>query len=110
MTFAEYVDILVQIIYAKFKNDRTMSTQGATKFENFRFETDFSSLYFIVVLKYNIQIAPIYCQGYWQYPINSVGFYLIYFHNYSALNCITLSIFFNTISGLCSLSFKIYCS
>ena len=64
----EYVDILVQIIYAKFKNDRTKDNgdTGCTKMEKNFSEKDFSSMCFIVVLKYNVPVASIYCEGHWQ--------------------------------------------
>ena len=49
-------------------------------------ESDFSGLYFIVVLQYNVQIAIIIC---------SLGIYLLYFKNDSALNLITFYILKN---------------
>ena len=43
-----------------------MGIPGARKRNINISEKDFSSLYFIVALQYNVQIATIYCQGYWQ--------------------------------------------
>ena len=68
LKFAEYVDMLIQIIYAKFKNDRTKDNgyTGCKKMEkNFFSKNDFSSLYFIVVLQYSGQVARLHYQGYW---------------------------------------------
>ena len=60
LKFYEHVDILVQIIYAKFKNDRAKNNRyiGCPEMERNNSE-DFSSLYFTVVLQYNVQIATI---------------------------------------------------
>ena len=54
LKFAEYVDILVHIIYIKFQNDRTKDNRytGSMKIEkNIKkhSEMDFSSLYFFVL-------------------------------------------------------------
>ena len=53
MKFAEDVDILVQIIYANYRAK-----------DNIFSKKDFNSLYFIVVLQFNVQTATIFCQGY----------------------------------------------
>ena len=62
LKFAEYVDILMQIIYAKLKEGRTKDNGyiDARKWKrtlNKNSEKNFSSLYFIVVLQYIVQIA-----------------------------------------------------
>ena len=59
MKFAEHVDIWVQIIYAKFKNDRAKDNGDTRcmKMEKNSFsKKDLNSLYFIVVLQYNVPI------------------------------------------------------
>ena len=63
LKFAENVDILVQIVNAKLYNEREKNNgyNGCQKIlKTFVEENCFSSLYFPVVLQYNIQIATIY--------------------------------------------------
>ena len=44
LKFGEYVDILVKIIYAKFKNDKDNGYTGCKKIENFLLPTRISAV------------------------------------------------------------------
>ena len=66
LKFAEYVDILAQIIYAKL-NDRAID-YGYTRCMKFFFREVFQQSVFHCCYS-NVQIAINYCQGY-----SSVGF------------------------------------
>ena len=68
--FAECLDIFVQMYITKLKNDNendNVCTEYARmNFFNFCSKSDFSSLYFIVILQDKFKSATVYCQRYLQ--------------------------------------------